>query len=308
MKRLFLLLAFCISLLTSNTALGSLWHITADNMAPTLVAGQQVASYSSTSLKPGDIIAFKWPVNPKTPFIMRVVGLPGDHISYVNKRLIINGHKQPLMFITSKMLTFNGMKQPLKVNEYTEVLHGVKHQIYLVPVLLPFDFYNIVVPKGELFLLGDNRDLSFDSVYWGFVPENDVYGTVKLHTQNSIGQFLSNAVRNIKSLWSASKPQHSYSAEGIYLPVVDTSQTPNAIPAKQVTLYKKALQSLTRVGIINVISAKSAHESNAVVIARLIAKAKQLAAQQGVTGIVIDKIAESKDFGQPVLILRATAF
>jgi len=130
--------------------------------------------YKTGEPKVGQIGLFRFPVNPKVTFVKRVIGVPGDHISYINKVLYINGKKQPQVFIkeaSDEEGPFN-----IKVKLYEETLNGVKHDILVNPERPTLDFYNIVVPKGEYFMMGDNRDDSEDSRYWGFVPENDFIG------------------------------------------------------------------------------------------------------------------------------------
>lgn len=133
--------------------------------------------------KTGQIALFFWPVNKKVTFVKRVIGVPGDRISYIDKVLYINGKKAKQKFIgyaTEK----NGPGQPSwKVAVYQENLNGVKHNIYVCPKSSTncpnpgaHNFYNLVVPKGKYFMMGDNRDNSDDSRDWGFVPEQNFIG------------------------------------------------------------------------------------------------------------------------------------
>jgi signal peptidase I len=115
--------------------------------------------------KRGDIIVFRWPPNPKFDYIKRVIGLPGDHIKYENKQLSINGKPVKL---SPTALSFKS-NDP-NVQEFIEDLPGVKHHIYQRKNVEPFDF-DIRVPKNHYFVMGDNRDDSADSRYWGFVPD-----------------------------------------------------------------------------------------------------------------------------------------
>ena len=132
-------------------------------------------------LKRGDIVVFHWPVDPKIDFVKRVVGLPGDKISYINKVLYINGKmaKQKLIKYT---LDTNDGKTFWKVKVIQENLNGVKHKIYICAKDAPtcpgneLNFYNLKVPKGQYFMMGDNRDDSDDSRGWGFVPKNNIVG------------------------------------------------------------------------------------------------------------------------------------
>jgi len=131
--------------------------------------------------KRGDIVVFRWPVNPKIDFVKRVIGLPGDHISYVNKVLTINGKKASQKLVGYAVDSDGGSRNwPVKVMQ--ENLLGVIHKIYVCakqaqcPTQQVHNFYNLVVPKGHYFMMGDNRDNSEDSRIWGFVSEKALIG------------------------------------------------------------------------------------------------------------------------------------
>ncbi|WP_395946505.1 signal peptidase I [Caedibacter taeniospiralis] len=124
--------------------------------------------------KRGDIAVFHFPVNPGVDFIKRIVGVPGDVISYQDKKLTING----------KALEYSDCKDN-QINSYngsganticTEHLGEVAHQIDNMTNAPSANFTHLVVPKGMYFAMGDNRDNSEDSRYWGFVPEKDLVG------------------------------------------------------------------------------------------------------------------------------------
>lgn len=123
--------------------------------------------------KRGQIALFHYPVNKAVTFVKRVIGLPGDHISYINKILYINGKKMPQKFIRDGLDVPDG-DIPVKI--YQEDLDGVKHLIYRRADVPARNFYNLVVPKGEYLMMGDNRDNSDDSLYWGFVPAKNFIG------------------------------------------------------------------------------------------------------------------------------------
>lgn len=125
--------------------------------------------------KRGDIVVFKWPVNPQVDFIKRVVGLPGDTISYQNKTLFINGQEMKQVELKPAFDKENGMLVA-QTEMYREDFDGHVHLIYRTPGKKDFSFQGLKVPKGEYFVMGDNRDNSEDSRYWGFVPENALEG------------------------------------------------------------------------------------------------------------------------------------
>ncbi len=123
----------------------------------------------------GDIVVFRWPPNPHIDYIKRIIGVPGDKVSYINKQLTINGKPVPQTFVKDATDSDPG-KSPWPVVEKSENLLGVKHEIYQRPNVPAYDFNDIVVPEGYYFAMGDNRDDSADSRYWGFVPEKNIVG------------------------------------------------------------------------------------------------------------------------------------
>ncbi len=132
------------------------------------VFGTEIAHVSSP--KRGDIMVFRYPNDPSVNFIKRVIGLPGDHISYTNKVLSINGKTADQVAIPSNDPQARGRE--LK----EENLFGVKHKIYLRDDVPDDNFYDVVVPAGHYFVMGDNRDESNDSRGWGYVPDANLVG------------------------------------------------------------------------------------------------------------------------------------
>lgn len=123
----------------------------------------------------GDIMVFRWPPNPSVDFIKRVIGLPGDKISYINKELTINGQKIPQEFLQDSTAR-DESGSAWQAQEKQEDLLGVKHHIYINPERSSRDFHDIVVPDGMYFVMGDNRDDSADSRFFGFVPDKNIVG------------------------------------------------------------------------------------------------------------------------------------
>jgi signal peptidase I len=125
--------------------------------------------------KRGDIVVFRWPRDTSVDFIKRIIGLPGDHISYINKTLYVNGDEIPQEFLRNT--TDQDEEGDIwQVQEKQENLLGIRHLIYLNSNRPNEDIKDIVVPKGMYFMMGDNRDNSADSRYWGFVPEKNIVG------------------------------------------------------------------------------------------------------------------------------------
>ncbi|MEI6093847.1 MAG: signal peptidase I [Gammaproteobacteria bacterium] len=124
-----------------------------------------------SSPKRGDIVVFRWPPNPKYDFIKRVIGIPGDVVSYHHKILTINGKKAPQDFI--QYTIDESSAHP--VSEYQENLDSVIHKIYRRSDVPGTEFV-ITVPPNQYFVMGDNRDDSADSRYWGFVHDDYLRG------------------------------------------------------------------------------------------------------------------------------------
>ncbi|MHB8253616.1 MAG: signal peptidase I [Acidiferrobacter sp.] len=124
--------------------------------------------------KRGQVVVFRYPRNPSVDYIKRIVGLPGDHIAYVNKQLTINGKLVP-HYDKKPYLYAEQSGRFLEAYRYTEKLGAITHHIILIPGITqkPMHF---VVPPHEYFVLGDNRDLSDDSRYWGYVPQRNLVG------------------------------------------------------------------------------------------------------------------------------------
>jgi len=138
----------------------------------------------------GDVMVFRYPVDPRQDYIKRVVGIPGDVIEYRNQRLTLNGQPVPLApqgeFYEEDRMRYEPMWQ--------EKLGAVEHRILVnpdapsyfggMPKSFPFadncrysaDGMQCTVPAGHYFMMGDNRDNSQDSRFWGFVPDQNIVG------------------------------------------------------------------------------------------------------------------------------------
>lgn len=137
----------------------------------------------------GDVMVFKYPKDMSVDYIKRVVGVPGDKIVYKNKHLTVNGEEisyKPLPdYLDDENLTY--------YKQWQENLTGVEHKILTderAPNFVPnpdaFPHHELctynaegfacTVPPGEYFMMGDNRDNSLDSRYWGFVPDQNIVG------------------------------------------------------------------------------------------------------------------------------------
>lgn len=119
--------------------------------------------------KTGDVIVFRH--SEDMDLIKRVVGVPGDHIRYSNKKLYINDLEVPTEYYQETTIDDH------KLQESVEHLKNVTHNIYVDPEAPNRYIYtDVIVPPNSYFVLGDNRDNSKDGRYWGFVHEKDLLG------------------------------------------------------------------------------------------------------------------------------------
>lgn len=137
----------------------------------------------------GDVMVFRYPPKPSLDYIKRVVGVPGDEVAYINKRLTINGKTLE----TEAIPDFFDEDAVRYFKQFEETLGSQPHRLLndpdrpaFVPGVEDFPFkanchYTVEgvtckVPEGHYFMMGDNRDNSLDSRYWGFVPDANIVG------------------------------------------------------------------------------------------------------------------------------------
>lgn len=132
-----------------------------DSMKPTLNDGERMFGLKRTSLERFDVVTFPAPDNPDADYVKRVIGLPGDTISYKEDQLYINGkkHDEPYLEEYKKQLTDG---QPLTYDFDLQGLFGEER-----------------VPEGKIFVLGDNRRISKDSRIIGMINQKDILTNVK---------------------------------------------------------------------------------------------------------------------------------
>lgn len=122
----------------------------------------------------GDVMVFRFPHDNSINFIKRVVGLPGDQIEYREKRVYLNGTPVPVEPKGEVDLSAVS-KRGYIGKRYLETLDATAHEIIVDPKKQTTET-SYVVPEGHYFVMGDNRDHSNDSRYWGFVPEKNIIG------------------------------------------------------------------------------------------------------------------------------------
>ena len=124
--------------------------------------------------KRGDVVVFRYPLDPSTPFIKRIVGLPGDTVRYIDKVLFINDQRVESVsegaYVGVRSAASNAVAMMFK-----EHLGEIDHDVILTPEAgSPNGEFK--VPAGHYFVMGDNRDNSRDSRYWGYVPDGNLVG------------------------------------------------------------------------------------------------------------------------------------
>ena len=122
----------------------------------------------------GDVVVFRFPEDPSTPFIKRVVGLPGDRIAYYEKVLYVNNEPMEQSAV-GRYVGFGSGAVMSGASLRVERIADVEHSILVRPKAHTVQG-TAVVPEGHYFVLGDNRDNSRDSRYWGTVPEELLIG------------------------------------------------------------------------------------------------------------------------------------
>jgi signal peptidase I len=125
----------------------------------------------------GDIIVFHYPLDPSVHFVKRVIGVPGDHIRLIDKQLYVNGIPtlEPYVHFFRPHGTSPDVMFRDDFPRLDHTVDGLNGAWWLEMKKLVEDG-QLIVPEGNYFVMGDNRDDSLDSRYWGFVPQENIVG------------------------------------------------------------------------------------------------------------------------------------
>jgi len=126
----------------------------------------------------GDVVVFRFPKDPTQDYIKRVIGKPGDDVTYRNKRLYVNGAEMTQESSGAYSGTDSESRELMHggAESFLEQLDTVRHQIITVPGGQVGPDFTLKVPAGHYFVMGDNRDRSSDSRVWGPLPYEKIVG------------------------------------------------------------------------------------------------------------------------------------
>lgn len=184
-----ILIAIFLALVIRTFVLSG-YKVPTTSMAPTLLPGDFIFSYrvpygikvpftgiklSVKSPQRGDVVVFTYPEQPRVNYVKRVIGLPGDRVEIKNGQLVVNNIKFSYENVTTED---SAVLNPQFFEIKKEFLGAQSRLVMFQKDKMSKSFGPIVVPPNELFLLGDNRDSSDDSRYWGTVPLDRLEGRV----------------------------------------------------------------------------------------------------------------------------------
>jgi signal peptidase I len=212
--------SICVAVLIATSfksAIAELNHVPTGSMKPTILEGDRIfvnklaydlkIPYTTIHLttwdnpKQGEIIVFKSPADG-TRLVKRVIGVPGDQIAMHENHLLING--KPLSYQESDAESFKNLQQTLRNRLfYDEGLNDSHHLVMLTPSKPSLHtFAPMTVPENHYFVMGDNRDNSADSRFFGFVDRDSILGKAPaiVYSLDNSEYFLPRTDRFFKSL------------------------------------------------------------------------------------------------------------
>jgi signal peptidase I len=173
-KRIFLFCAALASIALLGGCAATAFYMPTASMEPTIHQGDHLLVLKRPlmgKVQRGDFLVFQYPVEPNQIFIKRVVGMPGDHIQFANKQLILNGKPTAEPYVEHRTSYTDRFRDDFpsepNVRLPETAIRMLERNTRAGEVIVPPDSY---------FVLGDNRDNSLDSRYWGFVPAANIYG------------------------------------------------------------------------------------------------------------------------------------
>src|SRR3977135_1891905 len=146
-------------------------HLLVDKLAfaPAGPVSKYVLPY--TDVKRGDIIVFRYPIDIQQTFVKRCIGVPGDRIRLINKQLWLNGKPVNEPYVYHKTEYIDSYRDNFPSEPNVNVVEPAQEMLFNHA-----RNGEVVVPPGSYFAMGDNRDSSLDSRYWGFVPRDNIIG------------------------------------------------------------------------------------------------------------------------------------
>lgn len=180
-QTLFTMIVAVLAALLVRQFLITAYRVPTGSMQPTLKPGDFIFSYrraygwvGEPSLpRRGDLVIFSYPQQPRINYVKRVIALPGDRLEMAENRLILNG--RPLEY-ADVIGADDDNPQPELFTLIEERMEDRAWRLVVEKSSQSKSFGPLVIPPGEVFLLGDNRDTSDDSRYWGTVPVGRITG------------------------------------------------------------------------------------------------------------------------------------
>jgi signal peptidase I len=181
-------IAMCAALavaVTTRVVWAEAFKIPSGGMIPTLQVGDHmfIAKQARTPGR-GDVIVFIYPKEPDKDFVKRVVAVGGDTIEIRDEQLVINGTPVPRQHVDAPceyddFVEDSGRWETRRCEAWDETLDGHTYRVVYDYAGARHSFAPRTVPPGHYFVMGDNRDNSHDSRYWGYVPPENVKGTAR---------------------------------------------------------------------------------------------------------------------------------